>query len=242
MKHINIYILESETTANKVIDRINVNTYTVDELSTEKGKTKLIKEFTPFLKIVCNHYKQYDANDLLSAAYLGIAKAFKKYDSSRSIKEILKYIWEYAIGSMKDYIQDDAKLVHIPRTQGSMFVTQHTIEIPTFNRPSATKTWPELLKYLEDPRREEDFSTLVNNGKLEKTIVDIVKSLKLRKDTDREIFFKTFGLDGHELMQQNEIAKEYGYSQSSITMIVKKIINAIKAVLAKNEIYESINK
>jgi len=223
------------------------------DLKTESGRNKIVQQYTPLIHKIVRQWigkSNLGVDDLLSVAYEGITYAMNKFGKRKVRDENGKWVEAekddktakysftqfaaYCIdNSIREEIKHSSHLVRVPASQQSKERQEKGHNTKKYsvsgdigigkNDSGNTRTLFDILDTGENGYKG------INNDDLDKLWKAVYQKLNDNfKERDLEIFYSSFGLNGHKKIKGKELAKKYGIGESAITPIKKKIINFIK--------------
>lgn len=224
------------------------------DLSTEKGRNNVAKQYMPLVRKITNSMlskTEMDASQVLSAGLEGFTYAmntYKKPDEqlknnidSDGMKKKHQSFAQYAAYMIRFYILNEitnaSRMVRIPSTalaKGNVIKTGATISLDKQNSEEDDRDIKDLITGLQE---EPDYNIAPENKQWQLIYNELEKKFSSR---DMMIFYKTYGLNGYELMKGKEIAKELSVSAPTITVVLNKIIKYIKTDKKLLEIFQDI--
>ena len=190
-------------------------------------QTKMIAKYEPLVNKITNQFVQkvkMPWDSIKSMAYEGLVLAFRDYDQSRSS---LTFV-QYAAFSIRNNI-----LTSINQEIRTVKMNQYTQKQAETNGDPVFNTVRIDFSFAND---DANSNTEIKLGAYENekfSCGDIFEYLCYRLERrfqkrDCEIFYKTFGINGYDDMQCQEIAKEYNVSNGLISQKIKKIVEFIR--------------
>lgn len=240
------------------------------DLVSEKGRSAVVKQYTPLINKIVNQYvgkTSLDKSELLSAAFEGLVCAMNEYrrptkeiEAQNDIedKEELKKnkrssFLTYASYRMKQKILDDINNY------------SRTVRIPgsTMNRHKDDESWQDMGKTSSIDvtfagSEEEGRLTLADrlaelqvgpedlklDGEDAANAADAEKIYKMIEDKFNQkhctVFYKTFGLKGYTMMRPSEVAKEMSITNANVSMINKRIATFLKTTPKAQPLLKSL--
>jgi len=223
------------------------------DLNTEKGRTKIVAQYTPLVHKIINQWlgkSNLGVDDLLSVAYEGITYAMNsfgkrkvrgedgKWVEAEKDEKVVSYSFkQYAAYCIDNAIREEIKhkshLVRVPASQQ----TKERIE-KGFNKKSYAVSGEKKVGHDSDGNGKTLFDYIdtgengykgVDSEDLEKLWKYVYTKLSENfNERDLDIFYSLFGLNGHKQIKGKDLAKKYGIVASAITPIKLKIIKFIK--------------
>ena len=187
----------------------------------------LFKKYSPLMHKIVNQLKSsmpLDYNDVIGAAMEGFVYAMNSFKrgTSQSFKQ-------YSAWCMRNFILSSAN------SEG------HTVKFSAYNQKKAKERGESTFKSVSMNNftgDSEDDSRLSILGVDEDTVFDetpenaysalyqfVDENFTVR---DRTIFYSTYGLNGHDVVKGKDLADKFKMSAASVSLINKRVINAIK--------------
>ena len=197
---------------------------------TKKEETELVFKYEPLVnKLVSQFYSsvQCSWDDHKSMAYEGLVLAMRKYDKNRSSQSFTQFA-AYAIrNNLLSGLNNELRTVKLSAyaqkkvtdSGGTLFNTVSIDRsVPGDDSEDSLKPREVVMNMYEN----EKFS----NG-------DVLQYLYSRLNDqfttiDREIFYYTYGLNGHEEMSGKQIAKHFMISEGRVSQRLKKVLEFIR--------------
>lgn len=240
------------------------------DLVSEKGRSAIVKQYTPLINKIVNQYvgkSSLDKSELLSAAFEGLVCAMNEY--RKPTKEV----------EVQNDIEDKEEMKKKKRssflTYASYRIQQkilddinnysRTVRIPgsTMHRHKDDEEWQNMGKTTSI---DVSFAGSEEEGKL--TLADRLAELQIgpedlkldgedaanKADADKiykmiedkfnqkhcTVFYKTFGLKGHTMMRPSDVAKEMNISNANVSMINKRIATFLKTTPKAQPLLKSL--
>lgn len=165
--------------------------------------------------------------DVRSYALEGFAEAIRDYDPKKSSMTFKQYLAYAMRNSCLDWINEESRTIKITYYEQQKLKEE--------NKSTIISSYIDDLipaSNGDDDVDEDYLACLGSNSGFEngehpiKTLIDAIK--KKFDPTYTDIFFSTYGLDGHKEMKGIELAKKYHVSNATITIRVQKVISFIR--------------
>ena len=223
------------------------------DLTTEKGRTKVAKQYEPLVHKIVNQWlgkSNLGIDDLISVCYEGLTYAMNtfgkrkvrdengKWVEGEKDENVVKYSFkQYAAYCMDNGIREEIKhrshIVRVPASQQTKERKEKGFNTKSYAVSGDKKVGNDsegngktLFDYIDTG---ENGYKKVNTEDLEKLWKYVYKKLDENfKKRDLEIFYSSFGLNGYKKEKGKDIAKKYNIVSSAITPIKLKIIRFIK--------------
>ena len=196
---------------------------------TEKEKNDLVRQYEPLInKIVAQFYNTVKCSqaDLKSMANEGFAAAIYKYNGKKSSQSFTQFAAYQIRFSILTHLDNELRTVKLSYQAQKRMVEEGK---PLFNTVSIDQPYAGSDDDESTPREivmnmyeNEKFS----NGDVLKYLCDRLKRRFSEQDCD--IFFSTFGLDGHDIVKGTKLAKKYKITQGRISQKRNAMINYIR--------------
>ena len=223
------------------------------DLTSEKGRTKVIEQYTPLIHKIIRQWigkSNLGTDDLLSVAYESITYAMNtfgkrkvrdengKWVDAEKDEKVTKYSFkQYAAYCIDNGIREEIKhkshLVRVPASQQSKERKEKGFNTKSYsvsgdvgigkNDNGNIRTLFDYIDTGENGNKNIDMEDLEKLWKFVYT-----KLAENFKERDLQIFYSIFGLNGYEQLKGKELAKKFDVVESAITFIKKKIIKFIK--------------
>ena len=202
----------------------------------QKRQNKLVLQYMPLVdKISFQLWSQlsdrqkelFNFEEVKGYALEGFAKALRNYDPSRSEMTFKQYLAYAMRNTCLDGINEESRTIKI-----SYYKQQKRKEegLPNILTTSINGILSRGDSEEDDSDDHLDFLG-VNDGfeNCEHPIDTLVKVIKAKFDPSyADIFFSTYGLDGHDELKGVELAEKYKVSNATITVRVQKVISFIR--------------
>ena len=214
------------------------------DFSTEKGRNAIVKQYTPLVSKIASQFMgktSLNYAELLSAGMEGLAMAMNDYRKEGNIDDNIdrREEQEKRRASFLQYaayrirfrilgdIQQHTYSVHVPRSAKKE-------DIEGLSRVSISKhingDGDEIADRLEEISITPEEVKLDSQRRLTdntiKKVFDLIENRFSKQHA--AVFYKTFGLNGYDMMKRSEIAKEMNKSIQNITMINTRIAAFLK--------------
>lgn len=194
---------------------------------TEKEKNDLVRQYEPLInRIVSQFYNTVKCSqaDLKSMAYEGFAAAIFKYNEKKSKTPFTQFAAYQIRFSILTHLDNELRTVKLSYQAQRRIIEEGK---PLFNmvsidQPYAGDDESTPREIVMNMYENEKFS----NGDVLKYLCDRIKRRFSEQDCD--IFFSTYGLDGHEIMKGTKLAKKYGITQGRVSQKRNAILNYIR--------------
>ena len=176
---------------------------------------------------ILNYFKNFitDKDELFSIGVIGLMKSIDNFDMSKNT-EFSTYAVPMIRGEMHTYLRKQQKTPKVISMETSLFTNKDGKEL-------------RMADILID---DSDFVSDYEQKEIYTILMDIVKQLPFQ---ERVIIKCYFGFYANNSKYQEEIANVLGKNQSTVSRIIKRIVNEIKLELFKRimpEYYEQIQK
>lgn len=192
-------------------------------------------------KIASNYSSYYNIEDLYQVGIIGIIKAYKKYDSSYSVK-FSSFAYKYIMGEMIDFIRKDRNIIvsnDIYRVYKKYLEIKEKLQIK-YEREVSIK---EICEFME--MEEEYLVSIIESVAFTKGVVDenlyysddreqienkllLDESISLLNDFDRSLINYRY----YQGFTQSETACMLGVNQVKVSREEKLILRRLKENLA----------
>lgn len=192
-------------------------------------------------KIASNYSSYYNIEDLYQVGIIGIIKAYKKYDSSYSVK-FSSFAYKYIMGEMIDFIRKDRNIIvsnDIYRVYKKYLEIKEKLQIK-YEREVSIK---EICEFME--MEEEYLVSIIESVAFTKGVVDenlyysddreqienkllLDESISLLNDFDRSLINYRY----YQGFTQSETACMLGVNQVKVSREEKLILKRLKENLA----------
>lgn len=212
------------------------------DLTTSKGRNEAAKMYMPIVYKIANQYvgkSRLNKADLISAGEEGFAEALVDFDDSKGVlfKTYVSYRVQQAILNeinSKGHTLSGTSWYSAEKFGGAMLdaisldgVSKNDDGEFQNDRLAALGEDPEPLDRDEEKKWNELYDLLEKNFKT--------------RDTD--IFYRFFGLHGHQREKSKDIAKAYGMSEGNIrNSVINKMLSFIKNNKKASEIISDIQE
>ena len=248
-----IPVFQTEEQFKSIIDKKISPDEILLDLKTEKGRNKIVEQYTPLIHKVIRQWigkSNLGVDDLLSVAYECITYAMNSFGKRKVRDENGKWVEapkdekttkysfkQYAAYCIDNGIREEIKhmshLVRVPASQQSKERKEKGHNTKKYsvsgdvgigkNDNGNSRTLFDILDTGENGYKS------INSEDLDKLWKFVYQKLNDNfKERDLQIFYSSFGLNGYKKIKGKELAKKYGIGESAITPIKKKIIKFIK--------------
>jgi RNA polymerase sigma factor (sigma-70 family) len=190
-------------------------------MNTKMSQNKLAKQFIPLVKKICNQYYGKSAleyEELEGYAWLGFTLALNSYDKTKSEMSFESFVAYGIRNAILNGVNTDSRTIAVSYyKQKQMRETGQDLPLAL-----SINTYTENEDKINQLGVENEFT-------IENTFNVVLSKLREEFNEDYiDIFCSIYGLDGHKIEKNKEIAKRYNVSCCLITKRVKKIIDYIK--------------
>lgn len=166
------------------------------------------KDYHPLMYSILKKYHLYDKrDDYLDVCYIGYVKALNKYDKSKT-----RFI-TYAYKCIENELLCELRKERAHKRQREECSLEALYSDKTHLNDHLSDETPLVLQLISEE---------------EKTTVST--ALCVLDGMERDIIQKLFGIDSEE-MTQNQVAEEFGISQSQVSLIKTKALAKLKEAL-----------
>ena len=251
---IEIPVFQSKEQFKSIIDKKISPDEVLLDLVTEKGRAKVVQQFTPLIYKIIRQWinkSNLGTDDLLSVAYEAITYAMNTFGKrkirdehgkwveitepdEKTVKYSFKQYAAYCIANgIRDEIKHKSHLVRVPSS-----VQSKERKEKGFNTKNYAVSGDKTVGHDNEGQGKTLFD-YIDSGDTQNTGIDMEDMNKLWKyiytklgenfkPRDLEIFYSMFGLNGYKETKGKDLAKKFGIGPSAITPIKNKIINFIK--------------
>lgn len=241
-----IPVFQTKDQFDSIITKAEAPDSVILDLETEAGRNEIAKKYMPLVHKIAKQFagkSNLDYEDLLAAGNRGLVYAMNGYGKKTQRNNadletiVTKTFTQYAafmirISILED-IKDVSQTVRVPISQQNK-EREETGRNTKTNTVSGDKevgvSGDEGNKSLFDFMGGTDNATRdIDNEDVQKLWNAFYKKLEEKFDkTTLEIWYASFGINGHEKMKKKELAEKYGIVPSNISYYLYKVNNFIK--------------
>lgn len=241
-----IPVFQTKDQFDSIITKSEAPDSVILDLETEAGRNEIAKKYMPLVHKIAKQFagkSNLDYEDLLAAGNRGLVYAMNGYGKKTQRNNadletiVTKTFTQYAafmirISILED-IKDVSQTVRVPISQQNK-EREETGRNTKTNTVSGDKevgaSGDEGNKSLFDFMGGTDNATRdIDNEDVQKLWNAFYKKLEEKFDkTTLEIWYASFGINGHEKMKKKELAEKYGIVPSNISYYLYKVNNFIK--------------
>lgn len=241
-----IPVFQTKDQFESIITKAEAPDSVILDLETEAGRNEIAKKYMPLVHKIAKQFagkSNLDYDDLLAAGNRGLVYAMNGYGKKTNRNNadletiVTKTFTQYAafmirISILED-IKDVSQTVRVPISQQNK-EREETGRNTKTNTVSGDKevgaSGDEGNKSLFDFMGGTDNATRdIDNEDVQKLWDEFFKKLEEKFDkTTLDIWYASFGINGHEKMKKKELAEKYGIVPSNISYYLYKVNNFIK--------------
>lgn len=241
-----IPVFQSKEQFEAIINKTESPDSVILDLTSEAGRNQIAKKYEPLIHKIAKQFmgkSELSYEDLISAGNVGLIHAMNKYGkkSNKNVADLEtivgKTFTQYAAFMIRISILEDIKnlsqIVRIPISQQNA-ERRETGRNTKSNTVSGDKeissSGDEGNKSLFDYIGGTDNATRgIDNEDVEKLWKKFFKTLEEKFDkTTLDIWYSSFGVNGHEKMKKKDIAAKYGLVPSNISYYLYRVNTFIK--------------
>lgn len=241
-----IPVFQSKEQFEAIINKTESPDSVILDLTSEAGRNQIAKKYEPLIHKIAKQFmgkSELSYEDLISAGNVGLIHAMNKYGkkSNKNVADLEtivgKTFTQYAAFMIRISILEDIKnlsqIVRIPISQQNA-ERRETGRNTKSNTVSGDKeissSGDEGNKSLFDYIGGTDNATRgIDNEDVEKLWKKFFKKLEEKFDkTTLDIWYSSFGVNGHEKMKKKDIAAKYGLVPSNISYYLYRVNTFIK--------------
>lgn len=253
-----IPVFQSKEQFEAIINKTESPDSVILDLTSEAGRNQIAKKYEPLIHKIAKQFmgkSELSYEDLISAGNVGLIHAMNKYGkkSNKNVADLEtivgKTFTQYAAFMIRISILEDIKnlsqIVRIPISQQNA-ERRETGRNTKSNTVSGDKeissSGDEGNKSLFDYIGGTDNATRgIDNEDVEKLWKKFFKTLEEKFDkTTLDIWYSSFGVNGHEKMKKKDIAAKYGLVPSNISYYLYRVNTFIKTNKKMMEIMNDI--
>lgn len=241
-----IPVFQTKDQFESIITKAEAPDSVILDLETEAGRNEIAKKYMPLVHKIAKQFagkSNLDYDDLLAAGNRGLVYAMNGYGKKTNRNNadletiVTKTFTQYAAFmirvSILEDIKDVSQTVRVPISQQNK-EREETGRNTKTNTVSGDKevgaSGDEGNKSLFDFMGGTDNATRdIDNEDVQKLWNEFYKKLEEKFDkTTLDIWYASFGINGHEKMKKKELAEKYGIVPSNISYYLYKVNNFIK--------------
>lgn len=241
-----IPVFQSKEQFEAIINKTESPDSVILDLTSEAGRNQIAKKYEPLIHKIAKQFmgkSELSYEDLISAGNVGLIHAMNKYGkkSNKNVADLEtivgKTFTQYAAFMIRISILEDIKnlsqIVRVPISQQNA-ERRETGRNTKSNTVSGDKeissSGDEGNKSLFDYIGGTDNATRgIDNEDVEKLWKKFFKTLEEKFDkTTLDIWYSSFGVNGHEKMKKKDIAAKYGLVPSNISYYLYRVNTFIK--------------
>lgn len=241
-----IPVFQSKEQFEAIINKTESPDSVILDLTSEAGRNQIAKKYEPLIHKIAKQFmgkSELSYEDLISAGNVGLIHAMNKYGkkSNKNVADLEtivgKTFTQYAAFMIRISILEDIKnlsqIVRVPISQQNA-ERRETGRNTKSNTVSGDKeissSGDEGNKSLFDYIGGTDNATRgIDNEDVEKLWKKFFKKLEEKFDkTTLDIWYSSFGVNGHEKMKKKDIAAKYGLVPSNISYYLYRVNTFIK--------------
>lgn len=241
-----IPVFQSKEQFEAIINKTESPDSVILDLTSEAGRNQIAKKYEPLIHKIAKQFmgkSELSYEDLISAGNVGLIHAMNKYGkkSNKNVADLEtivgKTFTQYAAFMIRISILEDIKnlsqIVRIPISQQNA-ERRETGRNTKSNTVSGDKeissSGDEGNKSLFDYIGGTDNATRgIDNEDVEKLWKKFFKKLEEKFDkTTLDIWYSSFGVNGHTKMKKKDIAAKYGLVPSNISYYLYRVNTFIK--------------
>ena len=241
-----IPVFQSKEQFEAIINKTESPDSVILDLTSEAGRNQIAKKYEPLIHKIAKQFmgkSELSYEDLISAGNVGLIHAMNKYGkkSNKNVADLEtivgKTFTQYAAFMIRISILEDIKnlsqIVRIPISQqnAERRETGRNTKSNTVSGDKAiSSSGDEGNKSLFDYIGGTDNATRgIDNEDVEKLWKKFFKKLEEKFDkTTLDIWYSSFGVNGHEKMKKKDIAAKYGIVPSNISYYLYRVNTFIK--------------
>lgn len=190
-------------------------------MNTELERSKLAEKYTPLVKKISNQmFKNYslEYEEIEGFAWEGFVIAMNTYDPTKSTMSFTSFAAYGIRNAILSGVNESSR----------------TIRVSYYKQKQMKERGEEMPSSISLNQHFENEDHLSSLGFEDDIIFDNPWELLIQRVKENfdpvwvDIFFSSFGLDGHEVEKGKDIAERLGISGCLVTKRTKKIINFIK--------------